>query len=104
MAALSTLAARLNHVGRLADAVGRQPHHQAESVVGEYVIDTVLGEGDFGRVYAAENPVIRGRTAIEVLAKRNSSDAWVVSRFVAEATAVNRIDGESARRLCPAGK
>ncbi len=61
------------------------------TVVGEYIVDKKLGEGAFGTVYAGENPVIGRRAAIKVLAKRFSSDPEVVSRFVAEARAVNRI-------------
>ena len=60
-------------------------------VVGEYVIGDQLGKGGFGTVYRAVHPVIGKQVAIKVLARRYSSDETVVSRFVAEARAVNQI-------------
>src|SRR5262249_24229936 len=60
-------------------------------LVGEYRIDRKLGSGTFGAVYAAEQPLIGKRVAIKVLHKKFASDAAVVSRFISEARAVNRI-------------
>jgi serine/threonine-protein kinase len=59
--------------------------------VGEYRIESVLGRGGFGTVYAAVQPVIGKRVAIKVLARRYAADQDIVSRFVAEARAVNQI-------------
>ncbi len=59
--------------------------------VGEYVVDHVLGRGGFGTVYRATHPLIGKRVAIKVLSRRYSADADMVSRFVAEARAVNQI-------------
>ncbi|HUS32013.1 MAG TPA: protein kinase [Kofleriaceae bacterium] len=59
--------------------------------VGEYRIENVLGQGGFGTVYAAVHPLIGKRAAIKVLARKYSADPTVVSRFVAEARAVNQI-------------
>jgi serine/threonine protein kinase len=61
------------------------------TMVGEYRVDRKLGAGTFGDVYAGEQPVIGKRVAIKLLHRKLSSDAEVVSRFVAEARAVNRI-------------
>jgi serine/threonine-protein kinase len=64
----------------------------AEGVmVGEYRIQYKLGAGTFGEVYAGEQPVIGKRVAVKVLNRRFASDPVVVSRFVAEARAVNKI-------------
>src|SRR4051812_20841601 len=60
-------------------------------VVGEYAIEDVLGKGGFGTVYGASHPLIGKRVAIKVLPRRFSDDPDVVSRFVAEARAVNQI-------------
>ncbi|HEU0033991.1 MAG TPA: serine/threonine-protein kinase [Kofleriaceae bacterium] len=59
--------------------------------VGEYVIEEVIGRGGFGTVYRAVQPVIGKRVAIKVLARKYSADTEMVSRFVAEARAVNQI-------------
>jgi serine/threonine-protein kinase len=64
---------------------------QAGQEVGEYRIESVLGQGGFGTVYAAVHPLIGKRVAIKVLARKYSADPDVVSRFVAEARAVNQI-------------
>ncbi|MEM1028927.1 MAG: protein kinase [Myxococcota bacterium] len=63
----------------------------AGEVVGEYVIERRLGRGSFGDVYAAEHPVIGKRAAVKVLHARFSREPQVVSRFISEARAVNRI-------------
>jgi eukaryotic-like serine/threonine-protein kinase len=59
--------------------------------VGEYRIERVLGKGGFGTVYGAVQPVIGKHVAIKVLARKYSADPDMVSRFVAEARAVNQI-------------
>jgi eukaryotic-like serine/threonine-protein kinase len=61
------------------------------TVVGEYHIEKKIGEGGFGKVYSATHPVIGKRAAIKVLNQQFSSNAQVVSRFVEEARAVNKI-------------
>jgi serine/threonine-protein kinase len=59
--------------------------------VGEYQIEAVIGKGGFGTVYRAVHPLIGKLVAIKVLSRKYSSDPAVVSRFVAEARAVNQI-------------
>jgi eukaryotic-like serine/threonine-protein kinase len=61
------------------------------TMVGEYRVDSVLGSGTFGDVYSGEQPLIGKLVAIKVLKRRFSSDPQMVSRFVSEARAVNRI-------------
>jgi hypothetical protein len=63
----------------------------AKDVVGEYTIEGKLGEGGFGAVYAAVHPVIGKRAAVKVLSRTYSSNPAMVSRFIAEARAVNQI-------------
>ena len=65
------------------------------TMVGEYRIDRRLGAGTFGAVYAGEQPLIGKRVAVKVLHRRFAADATVVSRFVSEARAVNRIRHEN---------
>ncbi|MBT8493431.1 MAG: serine/threonine protein kinase, partial [Deltaproteobacteria bacterium] len=64
---------------------------QKGEVVGEYVIQSKLGSGGFGSVFKAEHPVIGKLVAIKVLHRKYSGDPEIVSRFVAEARAVNQI-------------
>jgi eukaryotic-like serine/threonine-protein kinase len=59
--------------------------------VGEYVIEKKLGEGGFGSVYRATHPLIGKTAAIKVLNRQYSSNPQMVSRFIAEARAVNQI-------------
>ncbi len=59
--------------------------------VGEYVVDGKLGQGAFGTVFRAAHPLIGKVVAIKVLARKFSVDPEMVSRFVAEARAVNQI-------------
>ncbi len=59
--------------------------------VGEYVVEAQIGRGGFGTVYRAVQPLIGKRVAIKVLSRKYSADSEIVSRFVAEARAVNQI-------------
>ena len=59
--------------------------------VGEYVVEGRLGRGAFGTVYKGVHPLIGKAVAIKVLSRRFSADPEMVSRFVAEARAVNQI-------------
>lgn len=61
------------------------------TVVGEYVIDCLLGAGAQGEVYAGEHPVIGKKVAVKVLKRELASNPEMVSRFIAEARAVNKI-------------
>jgi serine/threonine-protein kinase len=63
----------------------------AGTMVGEYRVDSKLGEGGFGAVYRALHPVIGKAAAIKVLHRPYSVNPQMVSRFIAEARAVNQI-------------
>ncbi len=60
-------------------------------VVGEYVVEAKIGEGGFGSVFRASHPKIGKLAAIKVLSRKYSGDPEIVSRFTAEARAVNQI-------------
>ncbi len=60
-------------------------------MIGEYRVESKLGEGGFGAVYRAIQPLIGKLVAIKVLSRKLSGDPEMVSRFVAEARAVNHI-------------
>ena len=59
--------------------------------VGEYEIQKKIGQGGFGAVFKATHPLIGKDVAIKVLSRKFSSDPEMVSRFIAEARAVNQI-------------
>jgi serine/threonine-protein kinase len=61
------------------------------TMVGEYRIEGKLGAGGFGAVYRAVHPLIGKTAAIKVLSRQWSSNPQMVSRFIAEARAVNQI-------------
>ncbi len=65
---------------------------EAGQKVGEYVIAGKLGAGGFGTVFRASHPVIGKLVAIKVLNRQFSVQREMVSRFVAEARAVNQIN------------
>ncbi|MEQ9497596.1 MAG: serine/threonine-protein kinase [Deltaproteobacteria bacterium] len=61
-------------------------------VVNDYVVEAQIGAGTFGAVYRGVHRIIEKRAAIKVLSEHYSSDPQIVSRFVSEARAVNKID------------
>ncbi|MBK7579183.1 MAG: protein kinase [Myxococcales bacterium] len=64
-------------------------------MVGEYRVEEKLGEGGFGAVYRAVQPLIGKQVAIKILSRKLSGDPEMVSRFVAEARAVNQIQSKN---------
>jgi serine/threonine-protein kinase len=61
------------------------------TMVGEFRIESKIGEGAFGTVYKAVHPVIGKAAAVKVLSRQWSSNPQMVSRFISEARAVNQI-------------
>ena len=59
--------------------------------VGEYEVSGKLGEGGFGTVYKAVQPLIGKKVAIKVLKRQFSANPSTLSRFIQEARAVNQI-------------
>lgn len=75
----------VSHIG--ADDVDLQAGQQ----VGEYEVIKKIGEGGFGTVFLATHPLIGKMVAVKVLNRQYSAQPEMVSRFVAEARAVNQI-------------
>ena len=76
----------------------------AGSTVGEYVVEKKLGEGGFGAVYRAVHPLIGKVAAVKVLHRAFSQKGDMVSRFVAEARAVNQIRNRNIIDIFAFGK
>jgi len=64
---------------------------QAGQSFGNYRIVRLLGEGGFGEVYLAENPLIERRAAVKVLHTALARDEELVRRFLNEARAASAI-------------
>ena len=73
------------------EAMARDAEIAPGTMVGEYRVEGKLGEGGFGAVYRAVHPLIGKAAAIKVLGWDFSSNPEMVSRFIAEARAVNQI-------------
>ena len=63
----------------------------AGQMVGEYRVERKIGEGGFGKVYAAVHPVIGKAAAVKILNPQLARSPEIVTRFVDEARAVNQI-------------
>jgi serine/threonine-protein kinase len=59
---------------------------------GRYRIDTLLGSGAMGRVYAAEHVLMHKPLAVKVLHAEHTARKEIVARFEREATAAANID------------
>ncbi len=68
-----------------------EPEVAVGTTVGEYVVKARIGVGGFGSVFRAEHPVIGKPAAVKVLNQQFSANPQMVSRFIDEARAVNRI-------------
>ena len=65
------------------------------TLLGSYRLQEVLGEGGMGIVYLAEHVRLGRRVAVKLLRSEFGGDALAVSRFFAEARAVNRIQHDN---------
>ena len=73
------------------DESGDDVELEAGTKIGEYVVESRLGQGGMASVYAATQPVIGKRAAIKVMRRKLCLDPVQVERFVQEARAANQI-------------
>jgi tRNA A-37 threonylcarbamoyl transferase component Bud32 len=76
---------------------------QAGHLFGNYRIVRLIGEGGFGEVYLAENPLIERRAAVKVLHAAMAQDAELVRRFLNEARAASAIRHRNIIEVFDAG-
>ena len=62
-----------------------------QTIDGRYIIESLLGEGGMGTVYAARHAIIDKRVAIKVLRKEAAADESSAQRFIIEAKAASKI-------------
>jgi eukaryotic-like serine/threonine-protein kinase len=61
------------------------------TIDGRYIVESLLGEGGMGQVYAARHAIIDKRVAIKVLRKEAAADESAAQRFIIEAKAASKI-------------
>lgn len=63
-------------------------------VLGNYVLQKLIGEGSMGRVFSARHQRLGRQVAIKVLRPEHAASKAIVQRFFQEARTVNEIDHE----------
>ena len=67
--------------------------------LGEFVLKDKIGEGGFGLVYRAEQPILAREAVVKVLATRHSERDSTVRRFLREARLASRLDHPFAAHI-----
>jgi eukaryotic-like serine/threonine-protein kinase len=62
-----------------------------QTIDGRYIVESLLGEGGMGTVYAARHAIIDKRVAIKVLRKEAAADEASAQRFIIEAKAASKV-------------
>jgi eukaryotic-like serine/threonine-protein kinase len=76
-------------------AASMSKHNLIGEMIGEYEVDGVVGQGGMGVVLSGVHPLIGKKVAIKILRPELSGDQEAMSRFLAEAKAVNAIGHEN---------
>ena len=71
---------------------GTPPNFLLGRTLGEFVVREKLGEGGFGEVYRAEQPLLGREAVIKVLHGGLSNDASITQRFLREARLASKLD------------
>jgi len=71
--------------------------------VGDYVIDSMVGDGGFSTVYAAHHSTTQMQVALKVLHRRWCMVPQIVARFLREAEVVRQIDNPNIVALFEVG-
>jgi serine/threonine protein kinase/formylglycine-generating enzyme required for sulfatase activity len=96
--AMSLSTARIQQLLDGAERVSRGPDDQAHSEevlpdrIGRYLVQDLLGQGGFGRVYLAYDEQLGRSVAIKVLHRRHLSDQGPIDAYLAEARIVAALD------------
>src|SRR6188768_2979546 len=72
-------------------------------LLGKYRLETVLGEGGMGVVYAAEHVQLQERVAVKLVRGEHANTAKLAERLVREARATVRVKSDHVVRVLDAG-
>jgi eukaryotic-like serine/threonine-protein kinase len=72
-------------------------------LLGKYRLETVLGEGGMGVVYAAEHVQLEERVAVKLVRGEHANTAKLAARLVSEARATVRVKSDHVVRILDAG-
>jgi serine/threonine-protein kinase len=73
-------------------------------VAGKYRIERLLGQGGMGAVFAAHHELLGQDVALKLMLKEHASTPQAVTRFLNEARAAARIEGEHVARVLDVGQ
>ena len=69
-----------------------RPHPLENRTLGEFVLREVIGEGGFGQVFRAEQPLLNREAVVKVLHTEHGGKAAATQRFLREARLASRLD------------
>lgn len=72
--------------------IKESPERLIGRTLGEFVILEKLGEGGFGAVYRAEQPVLAREAVIKVMRNKHNADQKLIERFKKEALLASRLE------------
>jgi serine/threonine protein kinase len=72
-------------------------------LAGKYRLDSVVGEGGMGTVFAAHHTVLDQKVAVKVLAPELAQSREIAERFLHEARAAAKLQSEHVARVMDAG-
>ena len=68
------------------------PLSLAGRTLGDFVVKELIGQGGFGAVYRAEQPLLAREAVIKVLHNKHRTDDTIIQRFLREARLASRLD------------
>ena len=83
---------------------GHAPPRVGQVLAGKYRIERVLGSGGMGVVVAATHLDLQELRAIKLMHPENVEDTRAVDRFLREARAAVRLEGEHVARVLDVGR
>ena len=67
----------------------------AGRTLGDFVLREKVGEGQFGSVYRAEQPLLEREAVVKILRENHRANQQTIQRFMREARLAARLDRKS---------